>query len=93
MQSLLQLNVLVIKCFRSFNIYTFMQDKINLKIIQRKVNQSSLSLYFYSLHRFYKDGKIPKKLYDGIVWKPWLGPNYSMKKIILAVRPFEIDEP
>ncbi|XP_005099729.1 uncharacterized protein LOC101849539 [Aplysia californica] len=37
--------------------------------------------------RYYQGGKIPEKLYDGITWKPWLGPNYSMKTAVLAIRP------
>lgn len=37
--------------------------------------------------KFYKGGKIPEKRYDGITWKPWTGPNYSLKKVEMKIRP------
>ncbi|XP_053405928.1 uncharacterized protein LOC123565891 [Mercenaria mercenaria] len=37
--------------------------------------------------KFYKGGKIPEKRFDGITWKPWTGPNYSLKKVEMKIRP------
>ncbi|WAR19211.1 FBCDB-like protein [Mya arenaria] len=37
--------------------------------------------------KFYKGGKIPEKRFDGVTWKPWTGPNYSLKKVEMKIRP------
>ncbi|XP_060562906.1 uncharacterized protein LOC132722417 [Ruditapes philippinarum] len=37
--------------------------------------------------KFYKGGKIPEKRFDGVTWKPWTGPNYSLKKVEMKLRP------
>lgn len=37
--------------------------------------------------KFYKNGQIPEKQFDGITWKPWTGPNISLKKVEIKVRP------
>lgn len=37
--------------------------------------------------KYYRGGKIPEKKFDGITWKPWTGPNYSMKIVVMKVRP------
>ncbi|KAK3093001.1 hypothetical protein FSP39_009863 [Pinctada imbricata] len=37
--------------------------------------------------KYYRNGDIPEKLYDGITWKPWTGPNYSLKQAEMKIRP------
>ncbi|XP_052272934.1 angiopoietin-related protein 1-like isoform X2 [Dreissena polymorpha] len=37
--------------------------------------------------KFYKGGTIPEKRYDGITWKPWTGPNNSLKKVEMKIKP------
>lgn len=37
--------------------------------------------------KFYKNGVIPEKKFDGITWKPWKGPNYSIMKVEIKMRP------
>ncbi|BFZ11762.1 hypothetical protein BsWGS_14801 [Bradybaena similaris] len=38
--------------------------------------------------RYYAGGEVPEKRFDGVAWKPWRGPGYSLKTVVLAVRPF-----
>lgn len=42
--------------------------------------------------KFYKNGKIPEKKYDGITWKPWTGPNHSLKKVEMKIRPASVED-
>lgn len=37
--------------------------------------------------KYYKSSKIPEKQFDGITWKPWTGPNYSLKSVEVKIRP------
>ncbi|XP_041352860.1 uncharacterized protein LOC121371207 [Gigantopelta aegis] len=36
---------------------------------------------------YYHSENIPAKHFDGITWKPWKGPNNSMKEVVLKIRP------
>ncbi|KAL8585232.1 hypothetical protein ACOMHN_013247 [Nucella lapillus] len=36
--------------------------------------------------RYYENGVVPEKRFDGIAWKPWKGPSYSLKEVVLKVR-------
>lgn len=40
---------------------------------------------------YYRNGKIPTKLFDGIAWKPWTGPNYSLRSSEMKIRPSSVD--
>ncbi|KAL4237621.1 Fibrinogen C domain containing 1 [Mactra antiquata] len=40
--------------------------------------------------KYYKGGKIPEKQYDGVTWKPWTGPNYSLKKVEMKIIPVSV---
>lgn len=42
--------------------------------------------------KYYKGGTIPDKLYDGITWKPWTGPNYSLKKVEMKIKPASVKD-
>ena len=46
----------------------------------RCYNNNLFGVYYHSEH-------IPEKRFDGITWKPWKGPNHSMKEVILKIRP------
>ncbi|XP_070181179.1 uncharacterized protein [Littorina saxatilis] len=35
----------------------------------------------------YVDGMVPHKRFDGVAWKPWTGPSYSLKEVVLKVKP------
>ncbi|XP_076464509.1 uncharacterized protein LOC143296455 [Babylonia areolata] len=35
----------------------------------------------------YEGGSVPGKKFDGVAWKPWTGPSYSLKEVVLKVRP------
>ena len=37
--------------------------------------------------KYYRNGEIPDKKYDGITWKPWTGPNISLKQSEMKIRP------
>ena len=37
----------------------------------------------------YVDGAVPDKRFDGVAWKPWTGPSYSLKEVVMKVRPRE----
>ena len=37
----------------------------------------------------YPGGLVPDKRFDGVAWKPWTGPSYSLKEVVLKVRPRE----
>ncbi|XP_076096941.1 uncharacterized protein LOC143067507 [Mytilus galloprovincialis] len=36
---------------------------------------------------YYRNGQIPPKMFDGITWKPWTGPNYSLRSVEMKIRP------
>lgn len=36
---------------------------------------------------YYRNGQIPSKMFDGITWKPWTGPNYSLRSVEMKIRP------
>ncbi|ESP02874.1 hypothetical protein LOTGIDRAFT_185616 [Lottia gigantea] len=40
--------------------------------------------------QYYEDGVVPPKKFDGVAWKPWTGPNYSLKEVVLKVRPKDV---
>lgn len=35
----------------------------------------------------YVDGAVPEKRFDGVAWKPWRGPSYSLKEVVMKIRP------
>ncbi|XP_062607981.1 fibrinogen-like protein 1 [Saccostrea cucullata] len=37
--------------------------------------------------KYYRNGKIEDKKYDGVTWKPWTGTNYSLKHVEMKIRP------
>jgi len=37
--------------------------------------------------KYYRNGEIPEKMYDGITWKPWTGANYSLRRAEMKIRP------
>ena len=37
--------------------------------------------------KYYKLGDVTEGAFDGISWKPWKGPKYSMKKVEMKIRP------
>ena len=42
--------------------------------------------------RHYLSQRIPEKLFDGITWKPWLGPNYSLRSVKMKIRPASVKD-
>ncbi|XP_025105610.1 angiopoietin-4-like isoform X2 [Pomacea canaliculata] len=30
---------------------------------------------------------VPEKRFDGVAWKPWRGPSYSLKEVVMKIRP------
>ncbi|XP_061173449.1 uncharacterized protein LOC133182618 [Saccostrea echinata] len=37
--------------------------------------------------KYYRNGKIDDKKYDGVTWKPWKGTNYSLKYVEMKIKP------
>ncbi|XP_013396281.1 protein scabrous [Lingula anatina] len=37
---------------------------------------------------YYVGGEVPGNRFDGIAWKPWKGINYSLKKVIMRIKPY-----
>ena len=37
--------------------------------------------------KYYKGGEVADNAFDGVSWKPWKGPKYSLKKVEMKVRP------
>ncbi|KAK3597392.1 hypothetical protein CHS0354_040117 [Potamilus streckersoni] len=42
--------------------------------------------------KYYTSGTIPEKLYDGVTWKPWKGPNYSLRVTEMKIRPSSVKD-
>lgn len=40
---------------------------------------------------FYRNGVVAEKKFDGIAWKSWKGPNYSMMKTEMKIAPTTIE--
>ena len=40
---------------------------------------------------FYRNGIVAEKKFDGIAWKSWKGPNYSMMKTEMKIAPVTVD--
>ncbi|XP_074662974.1 uncharacterized protein LOC141915376 [Tubulanus polymorphus] len=36
---------------------------------------------------YYRDGKVADKKFDGVAWKPWKGPKYSIRRVEMKIRP------
>ncbi|XP_069118827.1 angiopoietin-related protein 1-like [Argopecten irradians] len=36
---------------------------------------------------YYRNGKVPPKLFDGVAWKPWTGSSYSLRSAEMKIRP------
>lgn len=37
--------------------------------------------------KYYRNGKVDDKKFDGVAWKPWRGANYSLKEVEMKIRP------
>ena len=37
--------------------------------------------------KYYRNGKVEEKKFDGVAWKPWTGSNYSLKHVEMKIRP------
>ncbi|KAL3873451.1 hypothetical protein ACJMK2_036567 [Sinanodonta woodiana] len=42
--------------------------------------------------KYYASGTVPDKQYDGVTWKPWKGPNYSLRVIEMKIRPASVKD-
>ena len=49
--------------------------------------------WYYNCYRsnlmglYYDGGVVNNKSFDGVAWKPWTGPLYSMKSVVMKIRP------
>lgn len=42
--------------------------------------------------KYYKEGVVAENAFDGVCWKPWKGPTYSLKKVEMKIRPADAAE-
>jgi hypothetical protein len=52
-----------------------------------KCYQSNLNGVYYR-----SGGEVPGKKFDGVAWKPWKGPKYSLKRVEMKIRPKNANE-
>uniref|UniRef100_A0A1I8IC69 Fibrinogen C-terminal domain-containing protein n=1 Tax=Macrostomum lignano TaxID=282301 RepID=A0A1I8IC69_9PLAT len=77
----------------SFSTFDSDNDLVDTKFGGNCAKRFRGGFWYFSCYRanptgqYYQGGAIPNKKCDGIVWKTWKGPHYSLKSIEMKIKP------